>query len=112
MSEINILFVITIFWVHFLADFVLQTNKMAINKSTSSKWLGVHVLVYSAVLLIFGWKYALANGVAHFVVDFVTSRLTTYLWKKEERHLFFIVIGFDQALHLTCLIATYPLLSI
>lgn len=97
---------ILIVWIHTVADFVLQTNSMAVNKSTSIKWLFAHVGLYTLCLCGFGWKYALVNGIAHFITDFVSSRLTTHFWKKGNRHNFFVVIGFDQALHITVLILT------
>jgi len=93
-------------WLHFLSDFILQTDKMAINKSSSNKWLGIHVLVYSIPLLVFGWQFALINCLAHAITDFFSSRATSYLWKKNERHWFFVVIGLDQAIHITCLFMT------
>lgn len=98
-----------VIWIHWMADFIFQTDKMAINKSTSIRWLSSHVLAYSAFFLPFGIKFALINGAAHFVTDFCTSRATSYLWKKGDRHNFFVVIGFDQALHLTILLLTLPL---
>ena len=100
-------------WVHWIADFVLQSDSMAKNKSTSNKWLLCHVSTYTAVLsMCFGWQYGLLNGVTHLIVDFFTSRATSALWKKGEVHWFFVVIGFDQAIHITILLLSLPLLHI
>lgn len=103
---------IAVIWLHWVADFILQTNTMATNKSTSHKWLAAHVSIYTLALLLFGWKYALLNGAAHFCIDAITSRMTSYFWGKAERHMFFVVIGLDQAAHLTCLLLTLPLASL
>jgi hypothetical protein len=43
----------------------------------------------------------------HFVVDGFSSKATSYLWQKEERHWFFVVIGLDQAIHITCLLISF-----
>lgn len=96
-------------WLHFISDFIFQTDKMAKGKSSSTYWLGVHVMVYSLPFLILGWKYAVVNGLAHFFVDFVTSRASKVQWHKGNVHNFFVVIGLDQALHMTILIKTLPL---
>lgn len=108
-------------WGHFVADFILQSHAMASNKSSSNAWLGKHIAAYTvALLFILMWKYAiagawlycLANGVAHFATDYVTSRMTKKLWAKNRVHDFFVVIGFDQAVHLTTLLVTMPLLRL
>jgi len=94
---------LAIVWFHFIGDFLLQTDKMALNKSKSNKWLGIHVLCYSTPFLWFGWKFAVINGLAHFLTDWVTSRLSSKAWAAQKRGLFFKIIGLDQAIHLTCL---------
>ena len=99
-----------IVWMHFVADFIFQTDKIAKGKSTSNKVLLTHVSIYSILFFALSWKYAVVNAVLHFVTDWVTSRLTTYYWSKENRRAFFITIGADQAVHLTCLILTLPLI--
>lgn len=94
-------------WLHFLSDFILQSDRMALNKSSSWKWLGIHCVVYALPFaLVLGWRYAVVNAGLHFIIDAVTSRVTTHLWKQEKRHAFFTVIGLDQALHLSCLVLT------
>ena len=106
----NITILIIMFWLHVVGDFILQTDEMALNKSTSIKWLTVHSIVYSSVYYFFGWQFMFVNCALHFVIDFVTRRLTSKLWKKGDRHNFFVVIGVDQAIHMTCLVLTYNLL--
>lgn len=99
--------VLALVWMHTFADFFLQTDKMAINKSSSNRWMAIHVGVYSLVFVIFSPLFALVNFILHFMTDYVSSRLTTRLWKSGERHWFFVVIGVDQALHMTALLLTY-----
>lgn len=98
--------VILVVWLHFIADFILQTDEMAQNKSKSNSWLLYHVGVYSMPLMVLGFRYALLNAALHFVTDWFTSRATSKLWQSGQRHWFFVVIGLDQAIHLTCLIVT------
>ncbi|MEW6470279.1 MAG: DUF3307 domain-containing protein [Bacteroidota bacterium] len=108
-------------FIHFVADFLCQTDKMALNKSKSLYWLSMHVLTYTAVLwggsifLFYGYSdlfavvsaYAGVNGGLHFITDFFTSKLTSKLWQRESKHWFFVAIGFDQAIHYSCLFLSY-----
>jgi hypothetical protein len=92
---------------HFVADFILQSDDMAKNKSKSNKWLSMHIAAYTVPFFWFGWKFALINGAAHFVTDWFTSRASSKLWNNGKVHWFFVVIGFDQAIHMTTLFLTY-----
>lgn len=107
---------------HWIADFICQTNEMAQNKSSSNHWLSKHITMYSFVMVltagmhialsqrdsnplaILGW--VCMNGVLHFCIDFVTSRVNKYLWDQGQVHNFFVSVGLDQALHLLCLFGT------
>ena len=110
MIDIQVL--ILVMFVHFVSDFVLQTRWMATNKSTSNVALFTHIIVYMIPLsLIFGFTFAVINGMLHYVVDYFTSRGTSYYWKKQETHKFFIIIGFDQFLHFVCLLLTYKFID-
>ena len=103
--------ILSLVWLHFFADFVLQTDKIALNKSNDNEILLQHVAIYAFCFLGFGPFYALANMMLHFITDWFTSRITKRLWLAGERHWFFVVIGIDQAIHMTCLFATYDLLA-
>lgn len=106
---------------HFFADFVLQNDKMATNKSSSNFWLFIHTKVYAIIFFIGSAVFlpisitaaaifATINGMLHFMVDYISSRMTSYFWKRGERHWFFVTIGADQAIHMLILFGTYILL--
>ena len=102
---------ILIIWIHFIADFVLQSNKVAINKSKDIKCLVWHCFIYFVAMLVFGPTFALINAILHFITDYVTSKITSYLWITNQRRWFFITIGLDQAIHITCLFITLKYLQ-
>jgi len=104
--------IIYIIFVHWVADFVMQTDKMAKGKSSSNKWLLVHTGTYTLVMAVLTLNpvYALVNGVIHTIVDYFTSRWSSRLWAKGNVRNFFIVIGLDQLIHVVTLIVTYKLL--
>lgn len=126
---------------HFVGDWLLQSDWMALNKSKRLDALVTHVIVVTLslvplvavaaayrrhsitapdYLLWYPWYFLGANFVLHFLIDFVTSRITTKLfyfelsginglWRPVEpspRHWFFVVIGFDQVLHYVSLLVT------
>jgi len=108
--------------VHWVADFVFQNDQMAQNKSTSNKWLSIHVGMYTAVAMLFSVSvFALGgrimvvkvvtmwllNAPLHWVTDYLTSRWSSRLYKAERRHDFFVVIGFDQLIHHVTLAALF-----
>lgn len=95
---------ITALFLHWVGDFICQTDEMAIGKSKSNWWLTAHVVMYSLMLLFLGWKVALLNGAAHWLIDYVTSRVNSRLWAAQQRHWFFVSIGFDQFLHVSILL--------
>lgn len=94
-------------WLHFVADFVLQSDRVAVGKSGSNKILAEHVLIYSLPFIWLGGGFVAVNAVAHFATDYISSRVTSRLWKEQKRHWFFVVIGVDQAIHLSTLFITY-----
>ena len=99
--------ILTILFLHWVADFLLQNDNMALNKSSSNFWLSYHIAVYMLPFWVFfGWRYAFLNAAAHFVVDWCTSRITKRLWAAQKAHWFFVVIGADQLLHVATLLYT------
>lgn len=107
---ISVELVLWLLTVHFIADFLLQSDWMAVNKSKNLTALTAHILVYSLCLIPFGFMFALVNGFAHMLTDMVSSRVTTKLWLANQRHWFFVVIGLDQLAHTAMLIGTYNLI--
>lgn len=79
---------IVLVWIHFIADFVCQSDEMAINKSKSVLWLGIHSLVYTSIFMIIvpftGITFILFNGISHFFIDMITSKITSYFGKKKK----------------------------
>lgn len=107
---------------HFVGDFPLQTNWMATAKSKHLGALSLHVLIYSLCFSWWGPDFVVATFGLHFMVDYITSKITSLLFFFEpyddqvwvyvegRRKWFFVMIGFDQLLHFTCLAITYKLL--
>lgn len=124
----NLIEIFSIIVIHWIADFVLQTNEQAQGKSKNWKDLLGHTLTYSFmwlcilpiyVLFIVGienyvpWSgliFVAITFVCHTVTDYFTSRLNSRLWEKGDVHNFFVSIGFDQVLHYVQLFLAYELL--
>lgn len=111
---------LSILFVHFVADFIMQSDEQAKGKSVSIYWLSEHVLTYSFIwfLFILGFSKNLEQSVlffvitflTHFITDFITSRVGKRFWDKGDTHNGFIVIGFDQILHYVQLYLTFQIL--
>ena len=126
---------------HFVGDFVLQSNWMAINKSKRLKPLLIHCGIYSLCFVpFFGPVFGVVTFFLHTLTDAVTSRLTSKFWfikldppvfkweemkhyenkwanlylvtfLDSERHWFFVLIGLDQLIHYLTLLWTLKILS-
>jgi hypothetical protein len=120
---------ITIFVVlltHWVADFILQTDKQAKGKSKNWSDLLEHTSTYGIVwifvsCLLIGYitksqptqwyvihalLFGLITFICHTLTDYFTSRLNAKLWAKGDVHNFFVSIGFDQVLHYVQLFLT------
>lgn len=118
MTYIQLFLLILI--VHFLADFAMQTHEQATKKGEGwkvwNKWLFYHVGVYTLIWGVFYWivpldhsvggwlAFMLVIGIPHYIVDWVTSRLSKPFFKSGDFHNGFVVVGFDQVLHYICIL--------
>lgn len=110
--NISISTLVLLLLVHWVADFVMQSSRVAINKSKSNSALLEHVVIYGLHFgFLFGPVFGVLNAVLHFMVDYCTSRMTSFLWREKRTHDFFVVIGADQFLHYICLVGSYLLLQ-
>ena len=122
--------ILLILFIHWFADFVLQTDKQAKGKSKNWKDLLSHTINYSLVwiipiflisyfyngftfigAIIISLLFSISTFICHTSTDYVTSRLNSKLYAKGDIHNFFVSIGFDQFLHYVQLLLTLKLLS-
>lgn len=119
----------TLAMVHWLGDFVFQSDRMAKDKAHNILVLLSHVITYGSILsiaapvigiLIFVFNgiemgnmaaymllFLALNIIAHGATDFVTSKVSSYFYGQKQIHNFFVVIGFDQMIHGLTLLTTY-----
>lgn len=90
------------FLAHLAGDFVLQTNKIAALKMSSTKGLIIHTLLVSAVAMALlsilganGIAIGFISGVFHLVIDYIKTKLQKKIYIKGL--IYFLL---DQALHL------------
>ena len=124
----NLIEILGIIIVHWVADFVLQSDEDAKGKSKYMKNLVSHTLLYSlfwitpllAYATLSDFYHLKVNNIIHNTFDFVvitfifhtitdyfTSRLNAKLWAEQKTHSFFVSIGFDQVLHYAQLFITF-----
>ena len=124
----SITIIILIIAIHWIADFVFQTDEMAKGKSTNFNTLIFHTSVYSAVwltvlvllgifagtftmpYLIFTLKFSFITFLAHTAIDYYTSKVHTKLYEDDKHREFFTSLGFDQLLHYAQLFITFEML--
>jgi Protein of unknown function (DUF3307) len=75
-------FIATLFLAHLLADFPLQTNRIAALKQTSIRGLALHIAIYvAATWLLLGmkldfWPLVFSLGLVHFVIDWYKVKVS------------------------------------
>lgn len=130
--------ILSIIFIHWVADFIFQAEEWATNKSKSNTALFKHVLTYSTIwvlpaCVILGnlrpsetteWYvystllFFTLTFLCHFITDYITSRIVSkrfadkYYGSPIPNFGAFTVIGFDQVLHYLQLFLTYHFLTI
>ena len=117
---IDLFFILILHWVF---DFIFQTDWQAKNKNNNIWALLSHVTVYTLCWIVgipfmvknsfdFGEQlmvFLIITFICHFITDFFTSKVTKNYFEKKNYHMGFIVVGFDQLLHIFQLVFTYKL---
>lgn len=112
--------IFSILILHWIGDFILQTDWQAQNKSKDNEALLLHTINYTLIwllpiTLVLNFEYAVYFCIitifCHTITDYFTSRLNSKLWAAKKVHNFFVSIGFDQILHYIQLFTTYYLLK-
>lgn len=120
--------ILTILFVHWVADFVTQTSWQAQNKSKEWEALLSHTSTYSfcwfiPIMCLWPEGYDSAwyilktlsfigiTLICHTATDYYTSRVNAKLWEEKKVRGFFVSIGFDQWLHYVQLFITFELLK-
>lgn len=141
MTHTDLIVVLAIITIHWIADFVLQDEEWATNKSKSFKALVKHTAMYSFIWYLaffviavygnhlggpklkeLGWSpwmglFPVITFVFHTLTDYVTSKIVSRQFANKEYGSsipnigVFTVIGFDQVLHYLQLFLTYYLLT-
>ncbi len=130
--------ILSIIFIHWVADFIFQAEEWANNKSKSNTALFRHVLTYSTIwvlpaCVILGnlrpsetteWYvystllFFTLTFLFHFITDYITSRIVSkrfadkYYGSPIPNFGAFTVIGFDQVLHYIQLFLTYHFLTV
>jgi hypothetical protein len=129
--------ILSIIFIHWVADFIFQAEEWANNKSKNNVDLYKHVITYSTFWLFASpfllgitrpdettqWYvyssilFFMITFCCHFITDYVTSRIVSRKFANKEYGSpipntgAFTVIGFDQVLHYIQLFGTYYLLT-
>lgn len=142
--SISVFIALWVLFAHLIADWFLQWDEMAVGKGRSLWRLTAHTALVAGVLgaMTGSFLFGTITFVAHWLTDFVTSRLNTRFWPfvpvkqsprwqktwrdaegelapklwglslRRSRHNFFCCIGVDQFLHQVQLLITAAWLGV
>lgn len=98
ITTIGLASVILFLLCHFVGDYILQSDWMAMNKNKSTLHCLVHCLLYTScfLLLTFSWKALLFIFVTHFIVDRFPIIVKRLIWFKNHLNpsLSYVPFGF------------------
>ncbi len=122
--------IVYIFFLHFIADFLLQSREMGQKKSQEFGWLILHILTQFAVLLVGLWGFwGLEKSliftslycVLHGTQDWYIWRAYKFSVLKRFKELtnfkywedswFYTTIGLDQLLHFSTLYVLWEMIK-
>lgn len=122
---LSLFLILWLLFLHYVGDFLLQTEAMALNKHHDNRALASHVLGYLWALwiglLLYGSvhdrglteastlhivAFVFLNGFLHWVTDWFTSRWNAELWALPSKRAFFRCVGYDQLVHVSTLVIT------
>jgi len=108
--------------IHWFADFVMQADDDAKNKSKNIRNLLNHTAIYAQIMTAASFVFLITSSlmnvlifglvmfISHTTIDFFTSRINSKLYAANKNHLFFTSIGFDQWLHYLVLFGSLDLI--
>lgn len=119
MIELHV--IIAILVAHYIGDWLLQVPFQAVMGRKSSDWS--HLTLHCATLVLplvvvgvifmepsIGFAWALGNAWLHFLIDAVSSRMTSRYHKQNKMSHFWLTIGTDQVMHLIILFGSWSVL--
>lgn len=109
---------------HFVADFICQSNMSITHRGKDFGWLLVHIVGYvltffagmmlgvlflgfSAIMV---FKLTLTILTVHSFVDFCLGKITSHFWEMKQHRWAFVIMGAEQIFHIILLICIFQLL--
>lgn len=106
---------------HFVADFILQSRKMATKKGQEFVWLLGHMGILFICFLPIGLMFSIGNTLIHGLIDWNIWKLYKFSVKIRMNrgtipittpqefsywgdYYFYLTIGFDQLLHISTIV--------
>lgn len=90
---------------HLTGDFVLQTDRIAENKSVHWKWTLLHAVIVTLCICLFSYPFGalllgmvLLNGAAHYIIDYYKGRICKSLHMPD-----LVCFLLDQLIHILIL---------